>query len=79
MAGLSEDSTDIFLSQISMLTDWDVVVVARMFQKIGWSERWCTRIVHADRTLGRIPRRCPAVKAVGEKRADGLRSSWMDR
>ena len=30
------------------------VVVARMFQKIGWSERWYTRIVHAIRTLGRI-------------------------
>ena len=30
------------------------VAVARMFQKIGWSERWCTRIVHAVRTLGRI-------------------------
>ena len=30
------------------------VVVARMFQKTGWSERWCTRIVHAVRTLGRI-------------------------
>ena len=28
--------------------------VASMFQKIGWSERWCTRIVHAVRTLGRI-------------------------
>ena len=32
----------------------ECVVVARMFQKIGWSERWCTRIVHAVRTLGRI-------------------------
>ena len=30
------------------------VVVARMFQKIGWSERWCSRIVHAIRTPGRI-------------------------
>ena len=30
------------------------VVVTRMFQKIGWSERWCTRNVHAVRTLGRI-------------------------
>ena len=29
-------------------------VAARMFQKIGWSERWCSRIVHTARTLGRI-------------------------
>ena len=29
-------------------------VVARMIKNIGWSERWCTRIVHAVRTLGRI-------------------------
>ena len=27
---------------------------ARMFQKTGWSERWCSRIVHTARTLGRI-------------------------
>ena len=25
MAGLAEDSTDIFLSQIPMFTDWDVL------------------------------------------------------
>ena len=30
------------------------VVVARMFQKTGWSERWYSRIVHAIRTLVRI-------------------------
>ena len=30
------------------------VAVARMFQKIGWSQRWCTRNVHAVRTLGKI-------------------------
>ena len=62
------------------------VVVARMFQKIGWSERCCTRIVHAVRTLGRIAmsellssiengkdnRRLSGV------RQDGLRSSLMD-
>ena len=28
-------------------------VVARMSKKIGWSERWCSQIVHAVRTLGR--------------------------
>ena len=30
------------------------VDVARMFEKTGWSQRWCTRIVHAAGTLGRI-------------------------
>ena len=54
MAGSSEDCTDIF-----PVADFDAyrlgcVVVARMFQKIGWSERWCTRIVHGVKTLGRI-------------------------
>ena len=53
VAGLSEDSTDIFVA------DFDAhrlgcVAVARMFQKTGCSVRWCTRIVHAARTLGRI-------------------------
>ena len=32
VAGLSEDSTDIFLSQISMLTDWDVLMLQECFR-----------------------------------------------
>ena len=62
------------------------VVVARMFQKIGWSERWCTRIVHAVRTPGRIAmsggyRQLKMERTIEDCRGvrqDGLRSSWMD-
>ena len=64
-------------------------VVARMFRKIGWSERWCSRIVHAVRTLGRIAmpsshRESEMERTIEDcrgcgKRQDGLRSSWMDR
>ena len=44
VAGLSEDSTDIFMSQISMLTDWDVLLLQQCFKKTGWSEGgWCTQ------------------------------------
>ena len=54
-SGLSSAVTD----PVSPVADFDAhrlgcVDVARMFQKTGWSERWCTRIVHAARTLGRI-------------------------
>ena len=34
MGGLSKDSTDILLSQISMLTDWDVLL-QECFRKLG--------------------------------------------
>ena len=56
VAGLAEDLKDIFLSQISMLAEWDVlrVIVARMFPKTGWGGCWCARIVHTVRTLGRF-------------------------
>ena len=35
VAGLAGDSTDIFLSQISMLTDWDVLLLLEYFRKTG--------------------------------------------
>ena len=54
------------------------VVVARMFQKTGWSERWCTRIVHAVRTLGGL--RCPVVivnrKWKGQSKIVGGAARW---
>ena len=28
-------------------------VVARIFQEAGWSECWCTRTIHEERTCGR--------------------------
>ena len=33
VAGLSEDCTDIILSQISMLIDWDVLLLQECFRK----------------------------------------------
>ena len=34
VAGLAEDCTDIFLSQISMLADWDVLLLQECFRKL---------------------------------------------
>ena len=54
VAGLAEDCADIFLSQIFDVHRLGCIAVARKFQKTGWSERWCTRIVHAVRSPGKI-------------------------
>ena len=53
VAGLAEDCTDIFLSQISMLADWDVLLLQECFRKLDGG-CWCARIVHAVRTPGWI-------------------------
>ena len=34
VAGLAENCADIFLSQISMLTDWDVLLLQECFRKL---------------------------------------------
>ena len=54
VAGLAEDCTDIFFVADFNARRLGCVAAARMFQKTGWSERGCSRIVHAVRTLGRI-------------------------
>ena len=50
VAGLSEDSTDIFLSQISMITEWDVLLLQEYFRKLDGvnSGVHCTQAIHAD-------------------------------
>ena len=47
VAGLSEDSTDIFLSQVSMLTEWDVLLLQECFRKRDGVNSWCTRIIYS--------------------------------
>ena len=62
VAGLSEDSTDIFLSQISMLTEWDILLLPECFflmdrVNVGAHELF--------------------TPLLGE-RTDGLQSNWVD-
>ena len=62
------------------------IVAARMFEKVGWSERWCKRTIQAVRTHGgtAMPSSHHASDGVDKQkllveRVDGLQSSWMDR
>ena len=54
VAGLAEDCADIFLSQISMLADWDVLLLQECFRKLDGVDVGAARFVHAVRTRGRI-------------------------
>ena len=46
--------TDIFLSQISMLTDWDVLMLQECFRKLDWVNVGAHEMFTCARTLGRI-------------------------
>ena len=59
MAGLSEDSTDIFLSQISMLTDWDVLLLQECYRKLDGVNVGADELFTPSELLGGL--RCPAV------------------
>ena len=59
MAGLSEDSTDIFLSQISMLTDWDVLLLQECFRKLDGVNVGADELFTPSELLGGL--RYPAV------------------
>ena len=80
VAGLSEDYTDIFASQISMLTDWDVLMLQECFRKLDGVNVGAHELFTPPELLGGL--RCPAV-IVNQKwsglgvRQDGLRSSWV--
>ena len=84
VGGLSKHSTDILLSQISMLTDWDVLL-QECFKKMDGGNVGAHELFTPSELVGGL--RCPAViihqrsngqaRAVGE-RADGLQSSWVD-
>ena len=85
VAGLAEDCTDIFLSQISMLVDWDVLLLQECFRKLDGVNVGAHELFTPSELLGGL--RCPAVTSIRNGkdnrrlsgvRQDGLRSSWMD-
>ena len=59
VAGLWEDSTDIFLSQISMLTDWDVLLLQECFRKLDGVNVGAHEQFTKSELVGGL--RCPAV------------------
>ena len=79
VAGLSEDLTDIFLSQISMLTDWDVLLLQECFRKLDGVNVGSHELFTPSELLGGL--RCPAVimhqKWSGEQMDCG-RAGWTD-
>ena len=68
MAGLSEDSTDIFLSQISMLTDWDVWLLQECFRKLDGVNVGTHELFTPCQLMGGL--RCP--------RSEQMDCSWTD-
>ena len=78
VAGLSEDSTDIFLSQISMLTDWDVLMLQECFRKLDGVNVGAHELFMSPELLGAL--RCPAVivnrKWSGQSKIAGCAARW---
>ena len=78
MAGLSEDSTDIFLLQISMLTDWDVLMLQECFRKLDGESVGAHELFTPPELLGGL--RCPAVivnqKWSGQSKIAGGAARW---
>ena len=72
VAGPSEDSTVICLSQISMLTAWDILLPQECFKKERWCECCRTRALHAERTGGGT-----AVPSSHHTSAAGRASRWI--
>ena len=78
MAGLAEDCTDIFLSQISMHTDWDVLLLQGCFRKLDGVNVGAHELFTPPELLGRL--RCLAVvvnqKWCGESKIAGGAARW---
>ena len=78
VAGLSEDSTDIFLSQISMLTDWDVLLLQECFRKLDGVNVDAHEVFTPSELLGGL--RCPVVivnqKWKGQSKIVGGAARW---
>ena len=78
VAGLAEDSTDIFLSQISMVTEWDVLLLQECFRKLGGVNVGAHELFTPCELLGGL--RCPAVvmhqRWSGQTKAVGGASRW---
>ena len=59
VAGLAEDCTDIFLLQISMLADWDVLLLQESIRKLDGVNVGAHELFTPSVLLGGL--RCPAV------------------
>ena len=86
VAGLSADSTDIFLSQISMLTDWDVLLLQECFRKLDGVNVGAHELLTPCELLGDCDaQQSSCIRDGADKqkllveRAGGLQSSWRDR
>ena len=79
VAGLSEDSTDIFLSQNSMLTGWDVLMLQECFRKLDGVNVGAHELVTPPELLGGL--RCLAVivnqKWGGHSKIAGGSARWI--
>ena len=75
---MSEDFTDIFLSQISMLTDWDVLTLQECFRKLDGENVGTHELFTPPELLGGL--RCPAVivnqKWSGQSKIAGGAARW---
>ena len=78
VAGLAEDCTDIFLSQISMLADWDVLLLQECFHKLDGVDVGVHELFTPSELLGGL--RCPAVivnrKWKGQSKIVGGAARW---
>ena len=78
VAGLAEDCTDIFLSQISMLADWDVLLLQECFRKLDGVNVGAHDLFTPSELLGGL--RCPAVivnrKWKGQSKIVGGAARW---
>ena len=84
VAGLAEDFTDIFLSQISMLADWDVLLLQECFRELDGVNVGAHELFTPSELMGGL--RCPAdivnqkwkgqSKIVGCGKMDCGRAGW---
>ena len=78
VAGLAEDCTDIFLSQISMLADWDVLLLQECFRKLDGVNVGAHELFTPSELMGGL--RCPAVivnwKWKGQSKIVGGAARW---
>ena len=78
VAGLSEDSTDMFLSQISMVKDWDVLLLQECFRKLDGVNVGAHELLTPCELLDGL--RCPAVivhqRWSGQAKAVGGARRW---
>ena len=78
VAGLAEDCTDIFLSQISILADWDVLLLQECFRKLDGVNVGAHELFTPSELMGGL--RCPAVivnrKWKGQSKIVGGAARW---